>query len=179
MPSMNNDQQNALYIHNQAREEVNSQELIWSWQLADEAQTWAEYLAGTAMGEARSRLRMKGEDISQRIATIQLPTPRDPLTSVSSTWSSEKIHWDAKEIRSYCESRCKHLNYTQMIWSETTHLGMGAASNGSTTFVVARYWPVGNVIGERPVVGGVKGDSESESSESVGSQRRNLRHPCV
>ncbi|KAF2171070.1 hypothetical protein M409DRAFT_19043 [Zasmidium cellare ATCC 36951] len=176
---MNNDQQNALAIHDKAREQVNSPPLIWSWQLADEAQTWADYLAGNDIGEARSRLRMPAEDLNQFVTTIQLANPRDPLTSISSNWNADKVHWHGKEIWEYCESRCKHLCYTQMIWNKTTHMGMAAASNGAATFVVARYWPAGNMVGERPVEVPVKGDKVFESSETVVSQRGGLRHPCV
>lgn len=38
-----------------------------------------------------------------------------------------------------------------MIWSTTTHVGMGFAVAGSgTTYVVARYAPQGNIVGELP-----------------------------
>lgn len=42
-----------------------------------------------------------------------------------------------------------------MIWSTTTHIGMGnAISATGTTYVVARYSPSGNYIGESPLGNG-------------------------
>ena len=41
-----------------------------------------------------------------------------------------------------------------MIWSGTTHLGMGLAiSSSGTTYVVARYSPPGNYVGRSPAQG--------------------------
>lgn len=66
-----------------------------------------------------------------------------------------------------------------MIWDKTTHLGMALASDGKSTFVVARYWPAGNVVGERPVEAPVRGDGEFGSAEPASSLWQNTRHPCV
>lgn len=38
-----------------------------------------------------------------------------------------------------------------MVWHGTTHVGIAAAqAESGRTFVVARYWPAGNRIGEEP-----------------------------
>lgn len=38
-------------------------------------------------------------------------------------------------------------HFTQLVWAETTHIGVGHAVNGSTTYVVGNYTPPGNVQG--------------------------------
>jgi len=38
-------------------------------------------------------------------------------------------------------------HFTQVVWAETTHIGAGRATKGSSTFVVANYVPPGNVVG--------------------------------
>lgn len=48
-----------------------------------------------------------------------------------------------------------------MIWSGTTHLGMGLAiSQFGTTYVVARYSPPGNYIGQSPAQGSKSGGKQ-------------------
>jgi len=45
-----------------------------------------------------------------------------------------------------------------MIWSGTTHMGMGLAiSSSGTTYVVARYSPPGNYVGQSPAQGANSG----------------------
>jgi hypothetical protein len=45
-----------------------------------------------------------------------------------------------------------------MIWSRTTHIGMAfAISPSEATYVVARYLPPGNILGESPQQGTTKG----------------------
>lgn len=39
----------------------------------------------------------------------------------------------------------------QCVWSNTSHVGMAKAmSKNGGTFIVARYWPQGNIVGEKP-----------------------------
>ena len=38
-------------------------------------------------------------------------------------------------------------HFTQMVWAETTHIGVGRVVRGNTTYVVANYTPPGNVQG--------------------------------
>lgn len=36
-------------------------------------------------------------------------------------------------------------HFTQVVWKETKELGVGLATDGTTTFVVGQYLPAGNV----------------------------------
>ena len=41
-------------------------------------------------------------------------------------------------------------HFTQLVWAGTTEVGIGRATKGQTTYVVANYVPPGNVIGKFP-----------------------------
>ena len=57
-----------------------------------------------------------------------------------------------------------------MIWSGTTHVGMGLAiSPSGTTYVVARYSPPGNYVGQSPAQGAKSGGARKPTQ---GRQRR-------
>ena len=38
-------------------------------------------------------------------------------------------------------------HFTQLVWAETTHIGVGRKVSGNTTYVVGNYTPPGNVQG--------------------------------
>jgi hypothetical protein len=69
-----------------------------------------------------------------------------------------------------------------MIWSGTTHLGMGlAVSPSGTTYVVARYSPPGNCVGQSPAQnsksGGAKKPTQSKQQRPGRRDTRGSRTP--
>lgn len=42
-------------------------------------------------------------------------------------------------------------HYTQIIWRATTRVGCALASNSSDDYLVCRYTPAGNVVGQSPL----------------------------
>jgi len=50
------------------------------------------------------------------------------------------VHWYGEESN-YDYNRPKASNFTRMIWKSSTDLGVGVASNGNNTVIVARFWP--------------------------------------
>ncbi|KAI2801378.1 hypothetical protein BLOT_010929 [Blomia tropicalis] len=40
----------------------------------------------------------------------------------------------------------KWLHFTALIWKNTTRVGVGCARSGKKTYVVANYWPHGNIM---------------------------------
>ena len=60
-------------------------------------------------------------------------------------WYSEVSKYDYNSP----ESLSGVLHFTQLIWNDTTQLGIGCAvtSDGRIAKVVANYFPEGNVIG--------------------------------
>ena len=57
------------------------------------------------------------------------------------SWYSEEHNYDYN--RPGFRSNTGH--FTQLVWKSTTHVGVGRAIKGSTTFVVANYVPAGNI----------------------------------
>ena len=76
-------------------------------------------------------------------------THQNPMTEACLLWY--------EEIQLYRYRKCCGPNfsetghYTQMVWENTTELGIGVAiSKSGETYVVARYNPHGNFIGQFP-----------------------------
>lgn len=138
--------QQALDIHNQARKEVNVAPLEWSADLASFAQAWADNLAqnGCTMKHRPS----SGSWAQQYGENIYWAQGRSLLASdAASSWYSEINDYQHGPLSA--TNRGKTGHYTQMVWRQTTHVGMGQATceNGSV-IIVANYNPMGNMRGE-------------------------------
>ncbi|KAK2040934.1 PR-1-like protein [Colletotrichum somersetense] len=142
------DQQKALDLHNSYRAEVGNGPLTWDEELVNSAQAWANNLA-------------------EKNSFYHDPSPGgqgENLYMVTGSTSNELV--DASAVQSWLDEKSKYNNqpitdkgspnfqnyghYTQAIWKGTYKLGIATASSGSTTYVVARYSPPGNYIGQMP-----------------------------
>ncbi|KAK7424484.1 hypothetical protein QQX98_000449 [Neonectria punicea] len=140
--SLTADQQAALDAHNAARSAVGNPDLVWDATLASGAQEWATHLVslGTLEHSGSSGL---GENLYMQYGTDS------PYANAVAAFVDEKSSYNGETI-----SETNYLtfgHYTQVIWKSTTKVGMAIASgtNGET-YVVARYSPPGNYIGEKP-----------------------------
>lgn len=70
------------------------------------------------------------------------------LAHMVSGWSSEKR--PLARMTSWEQDHHKVGHYTQMVWSDTRRVGCAVSSNRENDFLVCRYWPAGNVLGEQP-----------------------------
>lgn len=136
----------ALKIHNDARQRVGVQPLIWSAQVAQSAQAYADRLAATDPGEDMDhdpnlRSTPYGENITW------LSGGRGSAVTGSNDWLEERIIWE--------ENRPGEVgHYTQMVWHDTRELGIGYATGRSgSVYIVARYNRAGNVEQHRPYPG--------------------------
>jgi len=132
--------------HNAMRQEIQLPNLAWSADLAADARAWAKHLAEIGKGDHDVSIRGKeGENLWWGTAGAY------SYTQMVDFWGSEKngfvygIFPDCRKIRS---STVGH--YTQIIWKNTTSVGCALASNGKTDFLVCRYAPAGNIIGQKP-----------------------------
>ena len=58
-------------------------------------------------------------------------------------WYNEiKVHNFKKEFQ------VNSGHFTQLIWKGTEEVGFGVANRGKLYFVVANYYPAGNILGE-------------------------------
>ncbi len=153
--------------HNAARRSLDLDpplpDLVWSEELADFAQEWAETLVNDDnCGTIFHRMQnMYGENIASR-GTMPFRVEYSPEEAVES-WFSEIDCWEYGTIRGTesCEAACiSDLNstgcghFTQIAWRNTRAVGCGYAtceSQGWTTEVwVCNYDPPGNYIGQTP-----------------------------
>lgn len=66
-------------------------------------------------------------------------------TMVVDSWYNEVKYYKSfnKEPRVMSS---KWLHFTALIWKNTTRVGVGCARSGKKTYVVANYWPHGNIM---------------------------------
>jgi hypothetical protein len=133
--------------HNVARRAVGVSPLTWDDRLAASARGWADELARRGRmrhSEQRGRAgqgenlwtgtrgayryrEMVGHWVDERRAFVKRPTPGFSRTG---RWQDVG-------------------HYTQIVWRGTTAVGCAIAANARDEFLVCRYAPVGNVVGQR------------------------------
>ena len=139
----------ALKIHNDARSDVGTDALEWSSSLSKDASVWATKIAAEDKmyhSENDSRPN-QGENLFFTTATDSLT----PARNASQLWYEEIELYTYSPILSGENDFYKIGHYTQMVWKNTTEVGMAmAVSSSGKTYVVARYSPAGNYSGEYP-----------------------------
>lgn len=139
----------ALQIHNDARDEVGTPPLLWSEALANDAAAWAENMASKdQIYHSKNNTREgQGENLYMTTATDRKHSGRN----ASQAWYEEIKLYTYAPINSGANDFAAIGHYTQMIWKNTTEVGMAlAVSKSGATYVVARYSPPGNFVGETP-----------------------------
>ena len=130
-----------LKVHNDYRNEVGIDSLIWSNELSKVAQKWANKLSKSKCRIKHSRKKGIGENIFW--SSIPVKNVKEVVTN----WGNEKEYYSYRD----CCKGHKTLHYTQIIWEKTTEVGCGVATckDGSQIWV-CNYSPQGNFIGEKP-----------------------------
>ncbi|MCB8964218.1 MAG: SCP-like extracellular [Bacteroidales bacterium] len=142
------DAQALLNHHNKVRADVGCPPLQWSPQLAEYAQAWANHLASEGCLMEHRPFSGKwaqkyGENIFWGSASSY--TPLD----ASKSWYSEIAKYKYTEVTETNYVSTGH--YTQMVWKNTTHVGVGVAvCKGGGIIIVANYNPPGNYVGQKP-----------------------------
>ncbi len=137
-----------LTLHNTTRAEVRQPVLVWSDALAADALAYARELARTGRFEHAPQPRgmpnqgenlwtgtrgayrydeMAGHWIDERRVFVNRPMPDASTTG------------DYRDVG----------HYTQIVWRGTREVGCAMASNARDDFLVCRYLPTGNVVGQR------------------------------
>jgi len=136
--------QQALDFHNAKRSDVGAPPLQWSAALALNAQNWANHLASDSNCQLiHQQHNIHGENLFWGRGL--------PYTALSASQS-----W-YDEIKEYKYGVVTEANfhptghYTQLVWKNSTLVGMGQAScPGGVVVIAAEYDPHGNVIGQKP-----------------------------
>ncbi len=136
-----------LAAHNAARAEAGLAPLQWSAALARDAEGWAIHLAERrafhhSAYEARGG---QGENLWRGTRGHYAPW------QMMAAFTDEKRHFRPgifpEVSRTGRWSDVGH--YTQIIWPETRSVGCALARGRGEDVLVCRYWPAGNVIGQR------------------------------
>ena len=128
-----------LAAHNTLRARFKVPPLVWSNELAQYAQEWANRLVATERLAHRPN-PVYGENIFLVHGADVTPS------AVVAAWASEARNYNYQS--NSCQGRCGH--YTQLIWRDTKKVGCGAAVKDDTQVWVCNYDPPGNIAGERP-----------------------------
>ena len=132
---------------NAARADVGVAPLVWSEPLALSARGYAETMARTGrFAHASQSLGMDREGENLWTGT------RDAyrFDEMVGHWVAEKRDFvDVPVPRSSRTGRWEDVgHYAQIVWRGTTAMGCALASNASDDFLVCRYGPPGNVVGQ-------------------------------
>jgi murein DD-endopeptidase MepM/ murein hydrolase activator NlpD len=137
----------ALSVQNQARQEaqnhgnhVSRPGLSWDAGLANAAQAWANHLAQTDSFEHDPNAGA-GENIFSGSGFS--PSFADACRA----WIGEEANYHGEAIGQGNFEEWGH--YTQVVWPTTTSVGIASATSASgSTYVVGRYLPQGNIVGQ-------------------------------
>ena len=130
-------------LHNEERASLGLTDLSWSDELAQQAQQWANAMA--FKDEVSHSGSGQGENIwygDNNSATIE---------DMFGFWLSEKQFFiETQPVPENCSQsweNCGH--YSQIVWSQTSHIGCAASASQTNDYVVCRYDPAGNIQGQK------------------------------
>ena len=148
-------EQNCLDAHNHYRAKHGVPPLRWNKTLALAALKWANHLLHKEQNlvhDTKTMLRdHQGENLGKYVTNPVIPLCRktdDPVTYCKNCWDMVKLWYD--EIKYYDftkgdgNGKGAFLHFTQVIWKETTQLGVATVSGKQELIFVARYYLAGN-----------------------------------
>ena len=140
------EKEDLVKLHNKARKEVGVEPLKWSPKLAKHAQAWADEMARTGK-EEHNPDKTYGENIASGSGGGY------SVLVGAQGWYKEKAKY--KPGTPYPGKGHGVGHYTQMVWRDSTEIGVGKAVYTKGEFkgdliIVANYHPPGNYKGEKP-----------------------------
>ncbi|WP_241392649.1 CAP family protein [Rippkaea orientalis] len=146
--SQTNFQQEILTAHNKYRQKVNVSPLIWSNQLANDAQQWANYLASLGGRKLQHDSNTNGQGENLWLGTSK----RFSYTQMVDGWGQEKQYLTSRRFTLETVSSTGNWSdvghYTQIVWKNTKKVGCATSKAGGNDILVCRYSPQGNIIGQ-------------------------------
>jgi uncharacterized protein YkwD len=134
-----------LQQHNAFRADLQLPYLSWSDDLAKDAGAWAAHLAAIDKGDHDQSVRgREGENIWWGTAGAF------SFTDMAGFWAAEKKDFVYGIFPNCRKGKAVVGHYTQMVWKNSVSVGCALASNGQTDYLVCRYSPAGNIIGQKP-----------------------------
>jgi len=134
-----------LQEHNVFRSELQLPDLTWSADLAADAQAWVNHLAAIDKGDHDRSVRgLEGENIWWGTSGAFT------YTEMVDFWGNEKAAFVYGVFPDCNKGNAVVGHYTQVVWKNTTKVGCAVATNGVKDYLVCRYSPAGNIIGQKP-----------------------------
>jgi len=135
-----------LAAHNVERARVGTASLRWDHALAAEAGVWARELVETGRWEHDPARHGHGENLWSGWGD-RIWTPEEMVGE----WTAEKRHYARGVFPNVSRTGDWTAvgHYTQMVWSETTHVGCAIAVRVNRSVLACRYSPPGNIRGSR------------------------------
>jgi uncharacterized protein YkwD len=136
-------QQEGLRMHNKYRTEHHVPELELNKELCEIAQKYADVIAKKNVME-HSHAKFRG--IAAMGENLYWCSGFKPTGDAGVTSWYEEIHdYDFKNGKSKNGRVVGH--FTQVVWKESKYVGMGIGQTGNSYYVVANYYPAGNLVG--------------------------------
>ncbi|MEO6603578.1 MAG: CAP domain-containing protein [Polyangiaceae bacterium] len=155
--------------HNAVRSSVDSTPplppLVWSDELAQYAQQWADELAATSCSSPhhRSSQELQTVNYGENLAAFISSSGGSTAQQAVNAWAAEKTCYTfgALTTTDKCDTACYtglHSDgcghYTQIVWRASKEVGCGVAScpngGGQEDIWICNYSPPGNFIGRTP-----------------------------
>lgn len=135
--------------HNPARRAVGVTPLSWDPALVADAAAYAQTLARTRrfVHAPHDPARLEGENLWMGTRGAYA------YDDMIGAWVAERRYYRAGKVPNNSNSGnfSDVGHYTQIIWRTTTRVGCAVASNASEDYLVCRYTPAGNVVGQSPL----------------------------
>lgn len=141
------DEQEWLTAHNEARQTFGTAPLGWSSELSREAKAWAEHLArtNTMRHSSQDERDRTGENLWMGTAGYFSPARMIGYFVEEQRYFRSGYFPEVSNTGNWADVG----HYTQIVWAETREVGCAKASNGRNDFLVCRYYPAGNIVGQR------------------------------
>jgi hypothetical protein len=158
--------QTILDIHNRERVAVGVQPLTWSDTVAASAQSWANHIVSLNLGPQGFPPHAPWDQRSGQGENLAWGTKGAfPVATFVEGWASERPNYvPGTPIEgSLSGPNGVYGHYTQMVWSTTTQIGCALGSDAYQDYLVCRYSPSGNFLGQPayPVRSAAVGEEET------------------
>lgn len=132
-----------LAVHNRERARIGVPPQIWDATLAEHAQAWANQLARTGQMRHASGTG-EGENLWAGSAGGY------PPEEMVGSWLGEGANFKPGKFPAVARNPQGGAvgHYTQMIWRQSTRLGCAVATGSGNDYLVCRYAPAGNMVGD-------------------------------
>ncbi|KAK2566988.1 Golgi-associated plant pathogenesis-related protein 1 [Acropora cervicornis] len=131
-------EQDCLLQHNLYRRQHRVKPLKWSEEQAEGAKRWAEHLASINSLES-----FDGKDVGENIMSMQGKQLSGSETA--DLWYKEAVDFNFEDPA--FNAKCGR--FSQVVWASSREFGVArCVAEDGTEYIVARYKPAGNILGE-------------------------------